>query len=91
MRQLKKDSQYSALSLLLLKGTGSLSLAKSVWHKCLEAEENIILEKDLSQPYDRFLRNGERRDIPLNPLWWELADSGLKSELTCICGCAHHY
>jgi hypothetical protein len=82
-------TQQLAASLLFLKTSRAASIVDTIWRESLEPEEKIIFMRYLPPSYNKRLNLDSPREVPINALWWELANTELKSELTSICGCCH--
>ena len=83
-------TQQLAASLLFLNTSRAASLVDTVWRESLGPEEKIIFRRYLPPFFDNQLNLDCRREVPINALWWELANTELKSELTSTCGCCDH-
>ena len=76
--------------LLFLKTSQAASLVDSIWQGFLGPEDEIILRRRLPPSFDNQLNLAGPRKVPINALWWKLADTELKSELSSTCGCCNH-
>jgi hypothetical protein len=76
--------------LLFLKTSQAASLVDSIWQGFLGPEDEIILRRQLPPSFDNQLNLAGPRKVPINALWWKLADTELKSELSSTCGCCNH-
>jgi hypothetical protein len=83
-------TQQLSASLLFQNSSGETSLVDSIWRAPIEAEEQIILMRKLPAAFNRRLHLNSPPEIPINALWWELANTEQKSELATTCGCCNH-
>ena len=83
-------TQQLAASLLFLKTSRVTSLVDAIWREPLGPEEKIIFMRYLPPSFNNRLNLDSPQEVPINALWWELANTELKSELTSTCGCCHH-
>jgi hypothetical protein len=81
------DTRHWAVSLLI----SSLDpLVDTLWRDRLEGEEEVVFFRRRPRSTDPGLKADIGIDIAFNPLWWELAETDLKSELGSTCGCGAH-
>ena len=83
-------SQQLAASLLFHNTSHAKSLVDTLWQAPLGPEEKILLMRRLPAAFNKQLILSSPPEIPINALWWELANTELKSELTSTCGCCDH-
>jgi hypothetical protein len=81
------DTRHWAVSLLMSSLDG---LVDTLWGERLEGEEEVVLDRRRPRPADPELKADIGMEIAFNPLWWELAETDLKSELGSTCGCGAH-
>jgi hypothetical protein len=84
------ETQQLAASLLFLKTSPVTSLVDTIWREPLGPEEKIMFMRDLPSSFSNQLSLECPQEVPINALWWELANTELKSELSSTCGCCNH-
>jgi hypothetical protein len=64
---------------------------KTVWQNRLEAGESILAARRLTDSTEDAGQMDLPENIKLNPLWWKIAESDFRSELTSTCGCGRSH
>jgi len=82
------DTQHWAISLLM---SSTDSKPDKLWRDHLEPEEEeVVFHRRRPRPSDPEPKVDIGVNVAFNPLWWELAEMDLKSELGSTCGCGEH-
>ncbi|MBT8365646.1 MAG: hypothetical protein KJP23_13180 [Deltaproteobacteria bacterium] len=83
--------QHWSTSVLFSSAADTDALINTVWRAQLDSKEKIVYEQNLGHPVDNSKNEFDQEPpVAINPLWWELAQSNLKSELASTCGCCSH-
>jgi hypothetical protein len=73
---------------------GDSGTVATLWQEGLESLETIQIARRLPASFDPAVGEGLPDNLILNPLWWKIAESDFKSELSSTCGCGqphcHH-
>lgn len=83
--------QHLAVSLIFLGADVDKPLAEAIWRTRLDAGSEVVLSNGFHNPSRRPDAMQNDCGMIANPLWWELAETDLKSELGSACGCTHHH
>ena len=83
-------SNHLTASLLFHKSSGPENPVETLWRRQLGPEESIVFMRHLPSAFSDQLVLDSPRVVPINPLWWELADTEMKSEMASTCGCCDH-
>ena len=76
-----------AACLLFAKSSRDGSLADSIWQGFIDPYDEVILRRRLPPSFNGQLNVDNPTEVPINPLWWQLARTELKSQLASTCGC----
>lgn len=85
------ETKQWSTSVLFLNAADTDAMVNATWRAHLDSKEQIVYEQNFRNPTDNPKKeNIGRPQVGINPLWWELAHSDLKSELASPCGCSDH-
>lgn len=86
-----RKSIQTALTIGFHPSNGDTSWVKTLWQDRMETGEKIQIARKLPASIDSTVGTDLPDNVVLNPLWWEIADSDFKSELTSTCGCGQSH
>jgi hypothetical protein len=82
--------QQGSASVMFAETTNTERLKDAIWHEQLDAEEHIVFVSRCRHSDCSASASDNFPPVEMNRLWWELAQSEIKSELATTCGCCDH-
>jgi hypothetical protein len=84
------DIRQWSTSVLFVNSGDTHSWVDRIWRSQMEPEEQIVFEHACTHSACSHPAGIGLPTVGINPLWWDLAHTDLKSELASTCGCADH-
>jgi hypothetical protein len=84
------NSRLWSGSVLFCAPAGTAEAVDYLWRSHLDSTEKIVFEQYFNDSEGQAPASPGDLQMPVNPLWRELAHSDLKSDLSSTCGCGDH-
>ena len=81
------ETTQTALTFGFNSSDTGIEMIQAVWQDRLEDGERVLAARRLPDSTDDAVEMDLPETIRLNPLWWKIAESDFRSELTSTCGC----